>query len=245
MKRLFLHGIVGSLAVMLLMASCKKDKSVQPLNEGYNYFPDNVGHYVIYNVDSIALNFLYTQPIDTFKYQIKEVIDSLYTDLTGRPTQRIVRYKRTDTTKPWVIQKVWSGNLTSTTAERTEDNEKYIRLIFPINLNATWNGNSYNTLGAMTYQYTSLDAPYTINTVPFDSTLAVLQDSNLNLVQHQFYFERYARNVGRIYKVIIDLSSSNIVFPLAQPNIVITDSLLLKLNGGSVVYTEVYVSSGN
>jgi hypothetical protein len=250
MKKWFSYFALGSLIVMFFVVSCKKDQQV-PVNWGYNYFPNNVGHYVIYNVDSLVLNVLHTQPIDTFKYQIKEVIDSIFPDITGRPTQRIERYKRTDPSQPWVIEKVWTGNLTQTDAERNEDNEKYVRLIFPPSLYATWNGNAYNTLGQMNYEYLAVDQPLAVAGTYFDSTLTVLQDSNLNLIQHQFYFEQYARNVGRIYKVIIDLNYSNpnpdiSVFNwLNTHNIVITDSLFGKLAGGSVVYTETYVSSGN
>lgn len=237
---------------VLFMVSCKKDKPVPPTNFGYNYFPDNVGHYVIYNVDSIVVNQLMPQPIDTFKYQVKEVIDSIFTDGSGRPTQRILRYKRADSTQPWVIQKVWSGNLTTTTAERFEDNIRYVRLIFPVSVNATWNGNAFNTLGEMDYQYTAIDVPSSVNNVNFDSTLTVLQDSNINLIQHQFYLEKYARNVGVIYKDLIDLEADSVIvtdgstiFPLNHPDFLPTAALLKKLNSGSVIYTETYVSSGN
>lgn len=245
MKKLFLYGTLGSIACMLLIVSCKKDKPVTPINYSYNYFPDNVGHYVIYNVDSISVNQLSVTIVDTFRYQIKEVIDSIFPDASGRPTQRISRYKRSDSTQPWVIQKVWSGNLTQTTAERVEDNYRFVRLIFPVSVNATWNGNVYNTLGEMDYQYTAVDVPSSINNTNFDSTLTVLQDSNVNLVQHQFYLEKYARNVGLVYKDMIDLESDSIIFQLGQPNLVVTDNLLKKLKSGSILYTETYVSSGN
>jgi hypothetical protein len=248
MRKSFLQGMGLSILTVLLIVSCKKDNPVTPIYYGYNYFPNRVGHYVIYNVDSIVVNQLHAQPIDTFKYQIKEVIDSFFTDGSGRPTQRIVRYKRADSTKAWVIQKVWSGNLTTTTAERTEDNIRFLKLTFPIKLSATWNGNINYTIGDWEYQYTNVNGGFTLGKNYFDSTLTVLQDSNLNLVQHQFYLERYAANVGLIYKDVIDLSYSGPsgIFPaLIQPNLVITPSILDSLNSGSVVYTENYVSSGN
>ena len=239
------------MAVMLLIASCKKDKPVN-VDLGYDYFPNRVNHYVIYNVDSIVVNQLSPNIIDTFSYQIKEVIDSIYPDNTGRPTQRIVRYKRATDTSKWVIEKVWSGNLTTTTAERVEDNNRYTRLIFPPKVNATWNGNAANILGEMDYQYSNVDVAFSQGANFFDSTLTVIEDSNLNFVQHQFYFERYARNVGRIYRDVIDLQADSIIitdngipFPLGHPNLVPTQTLLKKLHSGSVIYSETYVSSGN
>jgi hypothetical protein len=247
MKKFVLYGILGSVATMLLVASCKKDQPVTALNYGYNYFPNNIGHYVIYNVDSLVVNTLVAQPIDTFKYQIKELIDSIYPDNSGRPTQKIIRYKRADPTKPWVIEKVWSGNLTTTTAERDEDNIRYIRLIFPLNVNTTWNGNGYNTIPSdgSSYQYTSIDQPFTQGNQYFDSTLVVIQDSQQTGVSHKFYMDRYARNIGRITRKYIDLEDTGFVYQLLQPNLIITDTILKMLNSGSVVYTENYVSSGN
>lgn len=247
MKKLFLQEIIAGTFMLLLMISCKKDKPVTPVDFGYNYFPNRIGHYVIYNVDSVVVNQLHAQIIDTFKYQIKEVIDSFFTDGSGRQTQRIVRYKRADSTQPWVVQRALSANLTTTTAERTEDNIRYLRLIFPVKLNATWNGNLYNTIPSdgSSYQYTTTDVPFSLGKAYFDSTLTVLQDSTLNLVQHRLYLERYARNTGLIYKDYIDLEADSTLFALIQPNLIISQSLLRKLNSGSVVFTENYVSSGN
>jgi len=247
MRRIVLYGVFGGIATMLLIASCKKDQSVPPLNYGYNYFPNNVGHYVIYNVDSIVVNTLHAQPLDTFKYQIKELIDSTFTDGSGRPTQKVIRYRRFDPTKDWVIEKVWSANLTSTTAERVEDNIRYVRLTFPINVNATWNGNVYNTIpnDSWSYTYTSVDQPYTLGNNNFDSTLTVVEDSIRTGVSHRYYMEQYARNIGRISRKYIDLEDTGFVSQLILPNLIITPSLMLQLNSGSVVYTENYVSSGN
>ena len=228
MKRRIILPVVYALLAVFFIVSCKKDNKVPPLNYGYNYFPNNVGHYVIYNVDSMVIN-SFTSTTDTFLFQIKEVIDSIFTDGSNRPTQRIVRYKRANDTSKWLLEKVWSANLTATDAEKVEDNIRYVRLVFPPNLNASWNGNKYNTNGDMEYQYTSVDAPLTLNSINFDSTLTVLQLSNHNGIQNQHYEEQYARNIGLIYKEITDETSSTIFGPYTS----------------GVIYTETYVSSGN
>jgi hypothetical protein len=228
MRKKVIQILLCCFVAMFCIISCKKDKPVPPLNWGYNYFPNNVGHYVIYNCDSIVLD-KFTGKTDTFLYQIKEVIDSIYPDNTGRPTQRIVRYKRPTDTSSWVLQKVWSGNLTTTTAERVEDNIRYVKLTFPVKANAVWNGNVDNTIGEWDYQYTALDVPATVNSVYFDSSLTVLQLSNFNGLQLQNYKEQYARNFGLIFKQVIDESA---------------DSIYGRYTSG-VIYTETYVSSGN
>ena len=35
-----------------VITACKKDKAVVVVFTGYNYFPDNIGHELIYDVDS-------------------------------------------------------------------------------------------------------------------------------------------------------------------------------------------------
>ena len=225
--------------------SCKKKEYSNPYM-GYDYFPNKLGHYVIYQCDSVVVNIFSKNipPFDTFKYQIKEVIDSIYNNNQGQPTQRIVRYKRTDTTVSWsgisVPEKVWTGNLLSNMAVRQEDNYQYAKLVFPMSLNETWNGNVLNTIGTWNYQYTTLHVPLTINGNRFDSTLTVFQQKDSSLQGYQYYFEQYAAGVGLIHKVVIDwsINGSNYLSFTAPPPV---DSATT----GTIFYSETYLSSGN
>lgn len=199
----------------LIFSSCHKD-SVITIDNGYAYFPDKAGHYVIYDVDSIIHND-FTKTVDTFKYQLKEYIESVFYDNSGRPTLRIERYKRTfknairDTTASWILNNVLAANRTVSTAERIEDNQRFIKLIFPVNQKRTWNGNAYNTMNEWTYQYTSVDAPLTLGSLTFDSTLTVKQIDFENLVNKKYYIEKYAKNIGLVYKEVVDVSSDSII----------------------------------
>ena len=232
------------LLLFTIFYGCKKEQA-PVIYMGYDYFPSNVGHYVIYQCDSVYYNpySSNTPRFDTEIYQIKEVIDSIYPDNEGRPTMRIVRYKRlnVDSATPWssivLPEKVWSGNLLSTTAQRVEDNYRYIKLLFPVSLNATWNGNAYNVLGTDNYLYTSVNAPATIGTTHFDSTLTVFQLSNSTLLQFQYYQEQYAAGVGLVYKEVIDYSTNKLAVTIPIP----PDSA----TSGTIYYTETYLSSGN
>lgn len=246
MKRRMKYAVLITSMLGIAFLSCKKEKHPAPYM-GYDYFPDNVGHYVIYQCDSIIVNTLSIQipPFDTFKYQIKEVIDSLYLNNQGQWTQRIVRYKRTDTTQAWssifTPEKVWTGNLlvnkTPPMAIRQEDNYKYIKLVFPMSLNEQWNGNAMNTIGTWNYQYTALNTPLTINGTHFDSTLTVAQINNPSLQGNQFYEEQYATGVGLIYKEVIDWQAGSLSLTAPPP---INNAI-----SGTVFYSETYLSSGN
>ena len=138
--------------ITLSFGGCKKDSDTTPPFLGYNYFPLNVGSESIYQVDSIGyLGYTYnaithTVEIDTIHYQIKEVIESFFTDNEGRQTARIERYKRMTDAQPWVIYKVLSANVTVKAAERFEDNVRYFKLVFPPAENEKWKGGSSDTL---------------------------------------------------------------------------------------------------
>src|ERR1700757_5014557 len=81
-------------AILILFFSCKKDATVAPPDLGYNYYPGTIKSYVIYDVDSIVYRVLPQQDTLKFKFQIKEVIDTLITDNQNRPTIKLIRYKK-------------------------------------------------------------------------------------------------------------------------------------------------------
>ncbi|MBL0341830.1 MAG: hypothetical protein IPP71_13375 [Bacteroidetes bacterium] len=107
------------LVVMVALAGCKDDENQQPAPSGliYSYFPVNVGHEIIYDVSLITKDG-FSGVSDTLAYQIKEVVDSIFLDNQGRPTQRLERLKRETPLDPWVINDVWTSNLTTTRVEK-------------------------------------------------------------------------------------------------------------------------------
>jgi len=102
MKRIIALFLISSIFTFGLF-SCKKDKAPAP-DMGYNYFPNQVGKYVVYDVDSFyydnnipTINYnnnFTTAKIDTFKFQVKEKIQSIFTDNQNRPTIRLERYRK-------------------------------------------------------------------------------------------------------------------------------------------------------
>jgi hypothetical protein len=219
MKAFLKPGVLFSV-ILIVAVSCKKEKS-QGVNFEYNYFPNTVGKYVIYDVDSIYCS-SFDYKIDTIRYQLKEIIQSIFLDNSGRPTQRIARYiKPYNDSAAWTLRNVWTANLATTDAERVENNVRYVKLIFPVVLNSSWNGNAFNTLGSANYNYTTVDQPKAIGTSYFDSVLTVSQINSATLISDSLYVEQYAKNVGLVYKEVIavnDTSSSiqNLSIPILQ-----------------------------
>lgn len=190
--------------IITALLGCKKDPSTK-LDLGYDYYSTKVGSWIIYDVDSIVYND-FTGTVDTFQYQTKELVVSTYVDAEGRSTQRIERYKR-ENAGPWSIKDVWASNLTTTTAERVEENVRFIKLVFPAKTGVSWDGNIANVLEEWDYVYTTYDEPATIGALSFDSVLTVLQrDQDLGALEKYYFVEMYAKHIGLVYKESIYLS---------------------------------------
>ncbi|MFM7054018.1 MAG: hypothetical protein ACKOX7_04685 [Bacteroidota bacterium] len=190
------------LALLTLVISCKDDSAPTPTPvQGlyFNYVPNEVGHTAVYNVSLITKD-EFTGNQDTLSYQLKELIESEFTDLSGRKTQRLELYTRADSTQPWVISDVWTANLLSDRYEKKEENITYVKLRFPLVEGNVWNGNLYNNLAAQEYSLTSLNTPSILNGLSFDSTLTVLQSDYEDLLEKSFAVEKYATGAGLIYK---------------------------------------------
>jgi len=204
MKKRSIHIFIFALTIIGIN-SCKKDAETTPVDLGYEYFPNDLGNYIVYEVDSISYDDAIRDP-DTTQYLLKEKIESLFYDNSGRPTLRIERYKKIyNPSVPydsiqWVISDIWTSNRTTTTAEQTEENIRYIKLVFPITKGKAWNGNTFNILGKKDYKMISIDKNETINNMSFDSVITVSQFQQINFIEYINEEEKFAKNIGLIYK---------------------------------------------
>jgi hypothetical protein len=193
---------------ILVFCSCKKDK-VEEVSTymDYGYFPLVKGNWTIYNVDSVAHladDDATNQPdtsIAVFHFKIMEVIDSSFIDGEGHEAFKVARYKQANDTLPWDFQAEWVSTITSNSAQRVEDNIRYVKLAFPVSMRtASWNGNAYNNFQDEEYVYTDIHVPATINNLSFDSVVTVLQLDDDNVLHRIFKQEKYANHVGMVYK---------------------------------------------
>jgi hypothetical protein len=212
-----------TLVMLFSLSSCIKDDGNNAEPQDYDYFPQIVGITRIYQVDSIYWD-SFSGIHDTVSYEIKEVISSFFTDNQGRTTSRIERYRK-DPGGSWGIIKVWASNKTNNTYEQTEDNIRYFKLAIPAKENATWNGNTYNTLDDQEYKSTNVHEPDTINSLSFDHTVTVNQINDDNLVYTKYGEERYAAYIGMYYRDKTDIEK-NIVTGETLSGYIYTEKLI-------------------
>lgn len=208
MTKRYASLLASILLLSLVFVGCKDDETTDPtLQQGTEYFPIDSGRYVEFIVDSIHYDD-FTGTIDTFRFEIRELNQSTFTDLAGNPAIRLERYRRDSISQPWFISDVWAFNRTANTAEKVEENIRYIKIRFPLIPNQVWDGNLLNELDAWDYELVDVNKPFTINGFSFDSTITILQ-TGLNdipngqtepFLNKQIGKEVYAKNVGLIYK---------------------------------------------
>ena len=195
--------LFGSICLLSAIGSgCKKDEGApKAIDLGMGYFPTDTGRWVEYAVDSIWRNDL-TAQYDSLHYPLMERITNAFLDPEGRPAQQLIRYKQDSTSGEWYPKDVWWQVRTATEAERAEENERRIKLIFPARTGATWNTNATNTRTPYELTYEAVDVPWSVNGLNFDSTLLVKGTYLNNAVITNTYYERYAKHIGLIYREV-------------------------------------------
>ncbi|NNE54948.1 MAG: hypothetical protein HKN32_02930 [Flavobacteriales bacterium] len=187
----------------LFFSSCSKPSDDSYSAElGYDYFPNVEGSFKEYAVDSTHYGI--TQ--EDFSFFLREEITESFIDGEGQTAMRVERSKRNNPNEDWVLTDVWTQKRTTTSAQRFEENRRFIRLIFPITEEKTWDGNAYNDLDEWTHSYLAIDEAYTIDSLDFGETVTIEQRNNVNLVDQEEASEVYARSIGLIYKYFKDLN---------------------------------------
>ncbi len=188
------------LSIGNILFSCKKQDNVTTLETGMEYFPVYQGYERHFVVDSIVYDD-FTGSIDTFRYFIKEVVDTVvFNNNNGSKIYRFDRYYKIDDTANWKIMEEWKIEKDNFQYKTTEGNITFLRAVFPVDISVSWNGNTWNTLDDESYSYTSIHEEYVTDQNIFDSTLTIQQAGIMFLTEEIFGIEVYAKNIGLIYK---------------------------------------------
>lgn len=201
--------LLNTLILLLLLVTfsgCKKANDNYAAVD-YSYFPLKLKRWIIYNVMYIDINENFGRH-DTSRYQLKEIIDTVFLDNSNRTNYRVERYTRPGSGYSWEIKDVWFECIADNSAQKVEENIRYVKIRFPVELNKTWNGNIFNTLDEQDYKITSLDTQDTIIQNAFNEVMTVTQEDKLNAIEKYYSIEKYAKNIGLVSKQIIDISSA-------------------------------------
>ena len=225
------------LFILLIINACGKRQTEEfeiSTGEQYAYFPLQTGKYIIYQVDSIVYDFAAGGAIirDSTRTLVKEITADTLRDLTGQLLYAIERYERKTDGDPWVLKSISTGARTATQAIRTENNFRFLKLVFPFDRRSEWDGNLWidetreieiagervRPFANWQYEVDSLDVPAVIGSFAFDSTLLVTEVDDENIIEKRLSRVRYAKNIGVVWREqrILDSQYCNQVPPPAD-----------------------------
>ena len=216
-----------SLLFALLMAACQSEQKLEEyqLNAGYDYFPLVVGKYLTYQIDSTIYDpsASGTNKIST-RIFAKEIVTDTFRDNLSQLNYKIERFERRADTLPWAIKDVWVAALTNQQAIRTEENIKFIKIIFPTKKGNSWDGNAFidpnlsvqiaeesvQMFKNWNYRTLTVDQPATINGKLYPKVMTIEQANNENLIELRQSSEKYARGVGLVSRSMRILDTQKI-----------------------------------
>jgi len=211
LKKLF---ICFALLTGILLLGCKEEIEEVNIDYGYDYFPTTIGSSLIYQVDSTIYDD-FQDTVFTISYEVKEEIIATTAGLEGNPTYTIAHYERADAGISWdnVTPRIWYMSVSDNTAERTEENLRFIKMVFPVREGQQWAGNEHidtnderlTVFADWEYEYLSVDEPYALETLNFDTTVTVFQQDFSTLKDKVFGQEVYAKGIGLVYREFMDL----------------------------------------
>jgi hypothetical protein len=193
-----------------MLFSCKKNDSASEIQNKYeSYYGLVPGRFIVYNVREIVHDEMADIKHDTLNYQLKTLIGDTITDNAGRIARQFLRFKRLNSSQNWQLSDVWTTLIDGNYAELTEENQRIIKMLFPVSSKTTWNANVFNVNSSLDCFYDKIHESLSLNGISYDSTVLVEQENLRNLVEFKRKYEVFGNRIGLISKYFKDLKISN------------------------------------
>ncbi|MFN0173068.1 MAG: hypothetical protein ACKVU0_00365 [Saprospiraceae bacterium] len=182
----------------------------------FAYFPLKIGKFVVYQVDSIVYDFGPGGQVvqDSSRTFSKEIVTDTLRDNSGELQYIIDRYERTELGQPWVFKNAITASQTGTQAVRTENNWRFLKLVFPMDRRSEWDGNIWidesreieiagermRPFTNWAYEVDSIDVQAIVGQLSFDSTLLITEADDTNVIERRLSRVRYAKHVGVVWR---------------------------------------------
>jgi len=212
-----------SLLFITLLISCVENTENYQIDKSdYNFFPLKNGLSLTYQVDSLIYDNNGTIKLSRNIILKRTVIDS-FIDNSGIKNY-IIDENYTENGKEIKSQFV-NVYRTEDIAVENERNLKFIKLIFPITLGKTWEGNKLfdanNTILNIAgepikvyenwlYRYSKMLDKYEVNGKEYSDVIEIIQTDTDYKLEKRYSIEYYAKNIGLIYKKMMILNTQKI-----------------------------------
>jgi len=204
----------------LLVWGCSSSSlSPSDVKSAESYYPLEKGNFIIYDV--VETDYTFVDGTKNFLYQLKETVKDTLTLQDGQLAYKLERYTRTDTTQDiWDFDSLWVAYKTASQAIKYESNVPYVKMVFPLKLNTTWNGNQLNNNSpdiSESWKVVKYGTPTTINGVGFNRTIDIIHRSDSSCRGKFHKEEIYADGIGLVYRAYINYTYEETDPPCTPP----------------------------
>lgn len=224
-----------------MLWSCEDEfKGGTEINREYEFFPLSLGKTWEYAYDSTVYLSGGTNVVKHSGLMLWSIYDT--TETGQYELLKSIKSKASDAYVPNRLERVF---IDDNRLVMTDQNVRFINLVFPPLLNTKWDGNilfndqiitfiggdPFMIYDGWDYEITTRDTTMTINGVIYTNVLKVSQTDTENAIERRLSEEYYAKNVGLIYKKLMILDSQKISSNLpweqkAESGLIFTLSLI-------------------
>ena len=223
-----LSHLLFALCVLALatLMSCDNEIEMLDVDRGEAYFPLIPGQWTEYRIDSVIFDDAPGGNIKEFYTSfLREEVADFLVNTSGDTIYRLERYYKVDESDPWQLLDVWSATKSRTEATKTEENLKFLKLNFPVQVDKRWNPLIYvhenideeevqvgtETIRMYRFWESTIDAVDESGQVgDFDFNASLLEVTHVdddNELTRRYSKEIYARNLGLVSRVDTILDS--------------------------------------
>ena len=214
------YGFLICFLLVTGLSSCTSEtESIDESKFGYDFFPVSQGKCWTYASDSIIYDNNGAK-IDTFRSFIKEEIGESFLDEEGKTVYKVYRYFKRNATDNWSRTNTWTVFTDKTRAIRTEENLKFVKLVFPISKGLRWDGNVFldkdikiqvagetiEPYKNWKYKMEEIDADYNFNNQTV-AALVINQVDETSIIDRRKVKEYYGKGIGLLKKEMTILDS--------------------------------------
>ncbi|MTI32684.1 hypothetical protein [Xanthovirga aplysinae] len=187
-------------SLLLAQFSGCKTKYLEPddLKIGYHYYPFQVGNYWTYSVDSI---FYYSEHDSVVsEYQVKQKVESFFVEGENDTTFLLYRYRR-NVQNEWQQDSIWTARKRNNQLIITEKNIPYVKMVFPVEVGKSWDGNAFSGKENYSYSISNLRSEFSSEELEFSNCMEVVEKFD-DQGEEEFIYEKeiYAPHVGLVYR---------------------------------------------
>lgn len=193
-------GIYLGLAMALLfLASACHTRTENYVPKGKEYYNYTKGNERQYDMDSFAYDWVSGQ-LFTFHFLVTEKTVDTFRDLAGHLALRLEQYISRDSGRTYKFYQLHSVYSDVYGFQRTENNQRYVKVSLPVNVKHKWDGNVYNAQGYQEYQYTTIGEKFKNAYFNFHDCITVTQLDDSTLISADKEVETFASDTGLVYK---------------------------------------------